>query len=617
MQERKNRFTEETLCREIVKMYLDTGTIDQVATALEVSDVKVRKVLITEGLWSSPTSTKVGYYLDQGKTSKEIAGILHTTVKAVQQYMPYSRGVYRGDHPSADAQYSAEYRERIRVAKEKVVKKNREMYIQEGWEPMEQIKNTGIVNSNGEHENSMACNTDIFEFYPGQVCLRQLPEGLVDWQQARCRGIDVVRLHLELRRDSYYSLDVDDDGHQREESKHRDYDEETRVLKTYGQVRYGETISRDILVPSDIPLYALHYAIQRLFGWQNSHLHRYELPPKQFFSLTGNRGKNWLQLIGVLLQSPLMNEDDHFWADDYEYGSFKTWLKKKYTGPYCSLCHGEGLIQCAKDVKKIKKEYPLFEVSYVEEDGRLEPFDIRRAPEGSVPGKVPITESNSKDIWHREVALRKIVKLEDCDTMALVRFFVETGANHLLERLTIDDVLALHGKHPEDDLAEENEIFDTFEGFMDEDTRDEIKEILREKIDLPYIQPMINPPTDVLYYYYDYGDGWKIRITGSYDACDLVKQGRIKQEELDEAIAKVYMTYRPVCIAADGLPLVDDVGGVGGFTMFLRSQNPRQENAYWGTNNVPDNGPYDDKQGSLVWAKSLGWTENMNMKRML
>ena len=30
MQERKNRFTEETLCREIVKMYLDTGTIDQV-----------------------------------------------------------------------------------------------------------------------------------------------------------------------------------------------------------------------------------------------------------------------------------------------------------------------------------------------------------------------------------------------------------------------------------------------------------------------------------------------------------------------------------------------------------------------------------------------------------
>ena len=608
----------ETLYQEIIKAYLDKGTIGAAAAFLNVSEVKVRKALITEGLWSSPTRVRVKYYFEQGMTSEAIAELLHTTVKAVQQYMPYTKGFYQGDHPTENARYSAEYRERIRIAKENVLKKDREIYIQEGWEPM---KRETEIESELQERRPQSVNTInqfSLEHYPGQVCLRSLPEEMVDWRKARCTGVDVVRLHLELRRDSFHPLDVEDDGYQKETLYESDYyKEETRVLKSYGHVQFGKTISRDSLIPSDMPLYALHYAIQRLFGWQNSHLHRYELPPKKFVSVTGNRGENWLKLIGILFQSPLMREEDHFWADDYEYGSFKTWLKKKYTGPYMSLCHGEGLIQCAKDVKRLKKEYPFFEVSYIDDEGKLSVSDIRRADEGSLPGELLLTETDQKDLWDRKIIRREIARLEDCDVMGLVRFFAETGASNLLERLTIDDVLALHAKHPEDAIAAGSEICDTFERFMDEDTKEDIKEILRAKIDLPYYQPMTNAPTDVLYYYYDYGDDWRIRITGSYDACDLIEQGRVSQEQLDEAIAKVHMTYKPVCIAADGLSLVDDVGGVWGYAQFLRSQHPREETVYWGKDNIPDNGPYDEKQESLIWAKGLGWTDNMNIKRML
>ena len=61
--------------------------------------------------------------------------------------------------------------------------------------------------------------------------------------------------------------------------------EETRVLKSYGNVQYGETITRDILIPGDMPLYAIHYMILAAFGFQNSHLHRFELPHRQFLNV--------------------------------------------------------------------------------------------------------------------------------------------------------------------------------------------------------------------------------------------------------------------------------------------------------------------------------------------
>ena len=50
---------------------------------------------------------------------------------------------------------------------------------------------------------------------------------------------------------------------------------ERTILKKYGQVEKG--LYRDVLVPADMTLHALHYAIMRLFGWQNCHLHQYEV----------------------------------------------------------------------------------------------------------------------------------------------------------------------------------------------------------------------------------------------------------------------------------------------------------------------------------------------------
>ena len=47
------------------------------------------------------------------------------------------------------------------------------------------------------------------------------------------------------------------------------------------------------------------------------------------------------------------------------------------------------------------------------------------------------------------------------------------------------------------------------------------------------------------------------------------------------------------CLKADGLPLMDDVGGLNGFCDFL--QRIRSDDL-------------KEKEENLAWAKSMGWT---------
>ncbi|HKL10662.1 MAG TPA: hypothetical protein VJ990_04425, partial [Clostridia bacterium] len=57
-------------------------------------------------------------------------------------------------------------------------------------------------------------------------------------------------------------------------------DDEKKLLMKYADATERGTITRDVLIPADMPLHNLHYAIQRLFGWQNSHLRAFRLDEK-------------------------------------------------------------------------------------------------------------------------------------------------------------------------------------------------------------------------------------------------------------------------------------------------------------------------------------------------
>ena len=324
---------------DIIKTYLNILSVKETADKLKTSEVKVRKVLITENLWQSKTSLEIEHYLRSGKTTPEIAKLLSTTEKAVQQYLPYSRGVYNGDNRSMAALNSADYRLRIRTLQSKINKKREDLAVEKGWDRYS-TKDMKIESEGVEGEEEAIAPE---EFYPG---ILRLPEGT---DTSGFPRFDVIRLHLELMKNDYT-----------EEQEA----ETTRVLKTYGKVEYGSTISRDILVPSDLPLWALNYAIQRCFGWQNSHLHQFELPDEQFKKITDGTVGKYAKLVGVVFRSPWMDENEDFWQDDYESGSFKTWIRKKYTGPFYEMTHGEGIWQCKEDLKAWKKRYEYVEVEH-------------------------------------------------------------------------------------------------------------------------------------------------------------------------------------------------------------------------------------------------------------
>ncbi|MCI7792247.1 MAG: plasmid pRiA4b ORF-3 family protein, partial [Lachnospiraceae bacterium] len=193
----------------VIASYAINHSILETAKETGISTVKVRKILITEGLWESDTSLKIGDLLKRGMTTEEIADTLYMSVKNVQAYMPYERGVYGGEEVSKDAIRADKYRNRMRkaAAMQVINSKGREL-VSERTAEMQESK--------------------FIEFKK---------------EEKRDR---VLKLHLEL--DMKYVNE-----------------EEMQVLKKYGAVK--NSISRDILVPSDITLHALNYAILRMFGW--------------------------------------------------------------------------------------------------------------------------------------------------------------------------------------------------------------------------------------------------------------------------------------------------------------------------------------------------------------
>jgi hypothetical protein len=65
---------------------------------------------------------------------------------------------------------------------------------------------------------------------------------------------------------------------------------------------------------------------------------------------------------------------------------------------------------------------------------------------------------------------------------------------------------------------------------------------------------------------------------------------------------------------------VEDVGGLSGYTAFLRAIHPTEERSYWAEHpeeQRPDNGPYETKQESLAWAKGLGWKDKVRVETLL
>lgn len=94
----------EDLFKKVANDYEKTKNMRQTAINLNVSEAKVKKILITLGLYKTPLSLRISRLVAMGfKNTKAIAENLGISQKLVSANMPYIKTVYNGDNPTENA----------------------------------------------------------------------------------------------------------------------------------------------------------------------------------------------------------------------------------------------------------------------------------------------------------------------------------------------------------------------------------------------------------------------------------------------------------------------------------------------------------------------------------
>ncbi len=663
------------LIEEVTAYYLQTGelagekrngrltegkySINETARHFGMTRTKVIKMLVTKGLYKPADADRVWELRSKGMSVQEIARETGLSSATVSACIPYTTEFHGSAEPSKRAAEARQFRADVKARKsgQEEMKKERT-----GKTPEKGSKNW---KSSWKKETALSYKEDYSR--PPRITWENLHDLVTEESALQTEESDRSRREREekgmeqlevLRSRPVWTQEMTDlilsledalglfsgalSTRNRTELEQlsgerlpltpatvwrlhleMDYEageEELKILHRYGKLK-GKAISRDLVVPSDIPLYALHYVIQTAFGWENSHLHHFFLSKERVLELCGNSPENWRKMVGIIFRSPLMSEEAPFWADDYEKGSFKNWFRTKYTGPYLSQCREEGLYSCMKDMQDVHEDTLMY-------------IGYRRDPETGEAGEVIpglYMKEHSFRGWVREEEEQKEERsFSEKERIEKVRFadapmdvlFEAFGSDpfELLERLPLNAVLCpglnvlprgdFRFPVSSEDAENENDPEKLFIGrnlcrTVTEELSfigDQIDETIRENEDSPLNQVNPRPFATELLYQYDYGDGWQLKITASANCRDL----NINQDILDRANIRCRETYRPVLIARDGEMVMDDVGGMPGFVEFLETVNPDLESMDMEERDKAE----AKKKQMLEWSKIVHWKWN-------
>ena len=516
------------------------------AKAMQLSRTKVRKILITMGAIESDITERALALREKGYGRDEIADMLGVSAATLSTYMPYGERVYNREEKTKNAIRVKNCLARQVIAAENQV--GRGMKKEEIQADQDMMKEERMLtrDTNDGQENVVS---DVIK---AEKVERRVMEdgqdivvgGVIKEEKERMLEMEemkdgkVLKLHLEL-------MDFDE--------------EELELLRKYGRAQNG--ISRDILVPAEMPLHNLHYAIQKAFGWQNSHLHQFRYEEELFDGLFNDRFITWMGFCGLYFRFPSDDvEDDYFWDDDYEEGySFKSWLRSKYTGPYYYGGKKEHFMMAQMRARIFLEDNKTVEIGTS--------FDEHLA------GKKGRTS----------------YKVEEVTMEAMKSYFIG-GMDALLERVPVGQLIGMEQTNSEELTACVKDALLSYNANLKK-----LEECIRCKGDLAALLEATDYPvlplSDCLIYRYDYGDDWTVKISVVGEA-----EGELRDRVLKEE--------RPICVAADGLPVMDDAGGVHGYCEFLKMVKGQGEDA--------GRGAFESREDAKAWGRMMGWTGRMS-----
>ena len=290
-------------------------------------------------------------------------------------------------------------------------------------------------------------------------------------------------------------------------------EKETKILKQYAGVKYGETISRYIVMPQDMHLEALHYAIQRLFGWIDRYRYAFKLPDDVFYSITKDNVCKWASLTGDLFS--------YIWSDN-EAGYFnplfqdnkevdiEEFFAQQYTGPYIAGYRFSKMHSVIKTAVQMELE------KLSDNNDSVAAFNIEN-----------LSTFTSGD-----------VKKDD---------FLKENANTLLPCMYVSSVLAAKGEKvgTDQEIPKHGRYYRNIE-----DT-----EVL--------------PLTHKLIYTYGGESKWVVNIVRLKNFSSLIEDGLVCMSRVNDAENAVKEKHRPFCVFKDGANVLDDVDDLPGYCEFL------------------------------------------------
>lgn len=101
-----------SLYQKIADTYRVTGSIRTTSIRCECSRQMVRRVAITEGLYTTPRIEQIKEMTERGLTPEQIADRLGCTKTAIVTNMPYRRGIRQDGQITAGALRMRKHRER-------------------------------------------------------------------------------------------------------------------------------------------------------------------------------------------------------------------------------------------------------------------------------------------------------------------------------------------------------------------------------------------------------------------------------------------------------------------------------------------------------------------------
>lgn len=139
---------------------------------------------------------------------------------------------------------------------------------------------------------------------------------------------------------------------------------------------------------------------------------------------------------------------------------------------------------------------------------------------------------------------------------------------------------------------------------IEEYQRKRFSSLKREREFLDSYNIPVLPVAEQLIYSYDYGDGWEVLITCE-DIYEKSKSGSWTGTNRDtvtllvDNLEEVLVKHRPICIDKDGIELLDDVGGIGGFCRMLKTIYEAD---------IYNDDDMREREEMLSWAEMMGWT---------